>query len=196
LTTSLRNCTMPKYVSVNRIGDLVSRVAVVTGAASGIGLAVSRHLGHLGHCVAMLDVNGDAAARAADDLRARGVQSLACVRETFRADATGAFRSFKDWWAGAMETLDGAQLFVAAQIDDNLPEILDLLGPDYGHLDIGSDPDGMHVLTHRTDLAPDVARKIVDTNGRRPLGIAPEFRPAPAPTTTALPRDRIALGLP
>ena len=102
-----------------------------------------------------------------------------------------------------MEALEGAQLFVAAQIDDNLPEVLDLLGPDrlvygtdYGHLDIGSDPDGMHVITSRTDIGADVARNMVDTNGRRLLGIDPAFQPAPAPTAVALPRERIALGLP
>jgi len=102
-----------------------------------------------------------------------------------------------------MEALDGAQLFVAAQVDDNLPEILELLGPDrlvygtdYGHLDIGSDPDGMDVITHLPDIDADVAQKIVDTNGRRLLGIDPAFQPAPPPTTTALPRERIALGLP
>ena len=109
------------------------------------------------------------------------------LRETFRADASGVFRSFKDWRASAMEALDGAQLFVAAQIDDDLPEILDLVGPDrlvygtdYGHLDIGSDPDGMHIITSRRDIDAEVARKIVDTNARRFLGIDPEFRPAPA----------------
>jgi predicted TIM-barrel fold metal-dependent hydrolase len=125
------------------------------------------------------------------------------LRETFRADATGVFRSFTDWRASAAEALDGANLFVAAQIEDDLPEIVDLLGPDrvvygtdYGHLDIGSDPDGMHVITTRSDLDADVARKIVDTNARRLLGIDPEFRPAPDPTVTGLPRERIAAGLP
>jgi predicted TIM-barrel fold metal-dependent hydrolase len=125
------------------------------------------------------------------------------LRETFRADATGVFRSFTDWRAGAMEALDGAQLFVAAQVEDNLPEILDLLGPDrlvygtdYGHLDIGSDPDGLHVISSLPDLGADVARKIVDTNARRLLGIDADFRPAPEPTVTGLPRERIALGLP
>ena len=125
------------------------------------------------------------------------------LRETFRADATGVFRSFKDWRASAMEALDGAQLFVAAQVEDNLPEILELVGPDglvygtdYGHLDIGSDPDGMHAMTSRRDIDAGVARKIVDANGRRLLGIDPGFQPAPEPTVVELPRERIALGLP
>jgi hypothetical protein len=69
-------------------------------------------------------------------------------------------------------------------------------GTDYGHLDIGSDPDGLHVMTNRPDIDPAIARKIVDANGRRLLGIDPSFQPAPAPTVTGLPRERIALGLP
>jgi predicted TIM-barrel fold metal-dependent hydrolase len=125
------------------------------------------------------------------------------LRETYRADATGVFRSFKDWRASADEALEGAELFVAAQIEDNVPEIVDLLGPDrlvygtdYGHLDIGSDPDGMHVMTTRPDIDPAVARQIVDANGRRLFGIDTSFRPAPEPTVTGLPSERIALGLP
>jgi NAD(P)-dependent dehydrogenase (short-subunit alcohol dehydrogenase family) len=43
----------------------MSRVAVVTGAASGVGLAVSRRLAARGHRVALLDLDGDAAAAAA-----------------------------------------------------------------------------------------------------------------------------------
>ena len=48
----------------------MSRVAVVTGGASGIGLAVSQHLAQRAHRVAVLDLDGDAAQRAADSLRA------------------------------------------------------------------------------------------------------------------------------
>ncbi len=36
----------------------MSRVAVVTGAASGIGLGVAQHLAADGHAVALLDRNG------------------------------------------------------------------------------------------------------------------------------------------
>ncbi len=125
------------------------------------------------------------------------------LRETFRADATGVFRSFKDWRSAAMEAVHGKHLFVAAQIEDNLPEILELMGPDhlvygtdYGHLDIGSDPDGLHVMATRPDIDAKVARQIVDTNARRLLGIDPAFQPAPGPTVTALSPERISLGLP
>lgn len=125
------------------------------------------------------------------------------LRETFRADSTGAFRSFADWRSSAMEALEGKHLFVAVQIEDNLPDIIDLLGPDrliygtdYGHLDIGSDPDGLHLISTRSDIEPQVARMIVDTNARRLFGIDLDFRPAPEPSVTGLPQERIALGLP
>jgi len=52
---------------------------VVTGGGSGIGLAVCRHLGGRGHRVAVLDVDGAAAERAADGLRGDGVEALACA---------------------------------------------------------------------------------------------------------------------
>jgi NAD(P)-dependent dehydrogenase (short-subunit alcohol dehydrogenase family) len=55
----------------------VSRVAVVTGGASGIGLGVARQFVADGHQVAVLDRNGEAAEAAAADLQARGAKVLA-----------------------------------------------------------------------------------------------------------------------
>jgi 2-hydroxycyclohexanecarboxyl-CoA dehydrogenase len=53
------------------------RVAVVTGAASGMGLAIARHLAARGDRVALLDLHGDAARQAAQGLRDEGVQAVA-----------------------------------------------------------------------------------------------------------------------
>lgn len=47
---------------------LAGRVALVTGAASGIGLAITRRLHLLGAAVVIADLNGEAARREADDL--------------------------------------------------------------------------------------------------------------------------------
>jgi 2-hydroxycyclohexanecarboxyl-CoA dehydrogenase len=54
----------------------VARVALVTGGGSGIGLAVGRHLAERQHRVAVLDVDGIAAERAALDLRDQGAEAL------------------------------------------------------------------------------------------------------------------------
>jgi 2-hydroxycyclohexanecarboxyl-CoA dehydrogenase len=55
----------------------VNRVAVVTGAASGMGRAVSRQLAERGHKVALLDIDGAGARRAAEELRASGADAFA-----------------------------------------------------------------------------------------------------------------------
>jgi len=65
----------------------VSRVAVVTGAASGIGLGVARRFAADGDRVALLDRQGDAAEQAAAELREQG------------ADAVGYEVDVADWSA-------------------------------------------------------------------------------------------------
>jgi 2-hydroxycyclohexanecarboxyl-CoA dehydrogenase len=57
----------------------MSRVAVVTGGASGMGLAVSQRLAERGDRVAVLDLQGDAAEEAARKLRAGGARALAAA---------------------------------------------------------------------------------------------------------------------
>ncbi|HEV3450461.1 MAG TPA: SDR family NAD(P)-dependent oxidoreductase [Acidimicrobiia bacterium] len=52
------------------------RVAVVTGAASGMGLAIAQRLAAVGHRVALLDLDGPAADRAAEELRGTGSEAL------------------------------------------------------------------------------------------------------------------------
>ncbi|MCV7064415.1 SDR family NAD(P)-dependent oxidoreductase [Mycolicibacterium vaccae] len=54
----------------------MSRVAVVTGGASGLGEAICSGLVADGHRVAVLDVNADAAEKIAAELRGRGGQAI------------------------------------------------------------------------------------------------------------------------
>jgi 2-hydroxycyclohexanecarboxyl-CoA dehydrogenase len=54
----------------------MGRTAVVTGAASGMGLAIGQRLAGNGHRVALLDLDGDAVDRAASDLRAAGKSAI------------------------------------------------------------------------------------------------------------------------
>jgi 2-hydroxycyclohexanecarboxyl-CoA dehydrogenase len=55
----------------------MSRVAVVTGGASGIGLGVARQFASDGHRVAVLDRAGDDAETAAAEMRAEGAKAVA-----------------------------------------------------------------------------------------------------------------------
>jgi 2-hydroxycyclohexanecarboxyl-CoA dehydrogenase len=52
------------------------RVAVVTGAASGMGLAIARHLAARGDRVALLDLQGEATLRAAEEIRESGAAAV------------------------------------------------------------------------------------------------------------------------
>ena len=54
----------------------MARVAVVTGAASGMGEAIGRHLADRGHRIALLDLDGDAVQRTAGELREGGASAL------------------------------------------------------------------------------------------------------------------------
>lgn len=68
------------------------RVAVVTGGASGMGEATCHELGARGHKIAVLDVNGDAAQRVAEELRSGGVAALGvAVDVTDRSAVDEAF---------------------------------------------------------------------------------------------------------
>jgi 2-hydroxycyclohexanecarboxyl-CoA dehydrogenase len=57
--------------------EAMGRVAVVTGAASGMGLAIARHLAARGDRIGLLDLQGEAALRAAADLRETGATAIA-----------------------------------------------------------------------------------------------------------------------
>src|SRR5688572_26009999 len=67
-----------KGVSVEvRGGVAMTRVAVVTGGASGMGEATCHELGRRGYRVAVMDMNVDAAQRVTDDLRGNGITAVA-----------------------------------------------------------------------------------------------------------------------
>jgi 2-hydroxycyclohexanecarboxyl-CoA dehydrogenase len=54
----------------------MSRVAVVTGGAAGMGLAIVRRLAQQGHLVAVLDLDGTAAKQAAEELQSGGASAI------------------------------------------------------------------------------------------------------------------------
>jgi NAD(P)-dependent dehydrogenase (short-subunit alcohol dehydrogenase family) len=67
-----------------------SRVAVVTGGASGIGPAVGRRLALAGHPVALLDRQGDAARLHAAELTAQGLTAIAVEVDITDRDVVAA----------------------------------------------------------------------------------------------------------
>lgn len=76
---------------------LEHRVAIVTGAAHGIGKAYAQRLASEGAAVVVADLDAEAAARVAAELEAGGSRALAVVADVADAEATQAM---------ARETLD------------------------------------------------------------------------------------------
>jgi len=79
---------------MERRSDVVSpgRVAVVTGAASGIGFALSERFAGEGMRVVMADVEGPALAEAADLLAGRGAEVLPVLTDVSSGDQVDALR--------------------------------------------------------------------------------------------------------
>jgi NAD(P)-dependent dehydrogenase (short-subunit alcohol dehydrogenase family) len=66
---------------------MTGRVAVVTGAASGIGLGIARQLAADGHAIAMVDVDAESVQAAADALSGRGCSAAAFGADVADRDA-------------------------------------------------------------------------------------------------------------
>jgi 3-oxoacyl-[acyl-carrier protein] reductase len=70
--------------------ELTGRVAIVTGAARGIGLAVAALLGRAGASVTLVDVDADAACRASEVLAGEGVAACGCGGDVSRSGEVAA----------------------------------------------------------------------------------------------------------
>jgi NAD(P)-dependent dehydrogenase (short-subunit alcohol dehydrogenase family) len=66
---------------------LRGKVALVTGAGSGLGAATARAFAGAGACVACIDLRGEAAERTSDELVASGAESIALACDVSDADA-------------------------------------------------------------------------------------------------------------
>lgn len=74
----------------------MTRVAVVTGGASGMGEATCHELGRRGYRVAVMDMNVDAAQRVTDDLRGNGITAVAAGADvTDRTQVEDAFAKIR-----------------------------------------------------------------------------------------------------
>ena len=66
--------------------EFEGEVVMVSGAASGIGLAIARALAAEGAIVALVDIDGDGVSRAAKDLCVQGKQARAWQADMTRAE--------------------------------------------------------------------------------------------------------------
>jgi 2-hydroxycyclohexanecarboxyl-CoA dehydrogenase len=86
----------------------MTRLAMVTGGASGMGEAMCRRLARHGHRVAVLDLDEAGAQRVAGELRAGGAQALA-----LGVDVTDQ-RSIEDAFAGVRRELGPVEILVTS----------------------------------------------------------------------------------
>jgi predicted TIM-barrel fold metal-dependent hydrolase len=107
-------------------------------------------------------------------------------QEASRADVWGGYRVRRDWRDLAGQVLVNNNFFVTCQVDDDLTYLGSLFGlsnfvhgTDYSHMDVGSDPYGLHIIATRPDLDANDAGSVVDSNARRLWDIDPLFTPAP-----------------
>src|SRR5262249_31741074 len=92
------------------------RVAVVTGAASGMGLAIARHLAALGNRIGLVDLQRDAALGTAAELRGGGAAPVAVAADaTDRAAVDAALAEVRATLGpiGIMVTAAGLDTFEA-----------------------------------------------------------------------------------
>ena len=97
-----------------------ARVAVVTGAASGIGLGVARRLAAEGHAVALLDRDGDGVEKAAADLAGDGFAGRGYAVDV--ADRTGVERVF----GSVREELGPVTILVTSAGIESFDAVLDI----------------------------------------------------------------------
>ena len=72
-------CGKGLIVDLNTLYSVRGRSAIVTGAASGLGLAIAKALAECGASVTLLDLNGEAARRESDRLCAQGFAARAAA---------------------------------------------------------------------------------------------------------------------
>lgn len=101
----------------------MTRVAVVTGGASGMGEATCHELGRRGYKVAVLDIEGEAAQRVSEDLLAQGVQAVGVAADvTDRPAVEEAFAKVRSELGPVTVLVTSAGMVAFARFTDITPE--------------------------------------------------------------------------
>ena len=102
---------------------MTERVAVVTGAASGIGLGIARRLAADGHAVGLLDFNGDGVRAAGSELSAQGHRvSAHDVDVADRGAVERAYRAIRGDLGPVTIVVTGAGIEAFEPVADITPE--------------------------------------------------------------------------
>jgi len=82
--------------------------------------------------------------------------------------------------------IEEKQLFVSIESDDPIDYLTGVVGEnmmvggtDYAHNDRGTELGAHTFIAQRKDIKDGLGSKIVDSNGRKLLGVKDDFRPAP-----------------
>ncbi|MGX9792725.1 SDR family NAD(P)-dependent oxidoreductase [Mycobacterium sp. MMS18-G62] len=106
----------------------MSRVAVVTGGASGMGEATCHELARRGHKLAVMDIDGQAAQRVSEELRATGAAALAVAADVSdRAAVEEAFAKIRSELGRVHILVTSAGLVDFAPFTEITPESWDRL---------------------------------------------------------------------
>lgn len=104
-----------------------------------------------------------------------------------KSDASLRFKD-NDWRRLGKEYLaETNNIYFDAYMDDDINYVASVvgndrlvMGTDYTHFDIGSDPDGLRITARRTDLSRELKHKMLDANARKAYGIPMDFKPSEA----------------
>jgi NAD(P)-dependent dehydrogenase (short-subunit alcohol dehydrogenase family) len=91
--------------TLHELFSLSGRVALVTGAAQGLGRSIATALGAHGAAVVLADVNAGACDAAAADLREQGIDALAVCCDVGDAAAVERLAEIAIGWRGRLDTL-------------------------------------------------------------------------------------------
>jgi meso-butanediol dehydrogenase / (S,S)-butanediol dehydrogenase / diacetyl reductase len=110
------------------VGDISGSVAVVTGAAQGIGRAIALRLAGDGADVAVVDLNGDKAAPVADEIRALGRKAASIRADVSNRDQVFAAVAQAQAELGSFDIMvNNAGIVQVEPLLDVTPEQLDAI---------------------------------------------------------------------